>query len=222
MSSYRRRRDRSTGVAHIEKVRGQILAAAYQFVAEGGPPALTIAGVANRLHRRPSSICRYFRGLDELLDAVTVRAREELVELLQDEINGRTGREALEALLEAQRLYAQARPGLYEAAMRRPTAVTPAVERVSEAHAAVERAALQACGASVREASRLAWCLRAAVMGAISLEASDRCASAHELDEHFDRIVGLIEAVALQTVAPSARARPSQVQAPAAVGARQH
>lgn len=212
MSKHRRRRKGITAMTRTEQARARVLAAADQLVGERGLSALSLNALADALHKRPSSILRLFRDIEEILDEVTLRAQEELVELLQDAVAGRDGREALESLLDAQRLYAQARPGKYEAAVRKPTIVTPIVARLMEARAAVECAALQACGASAEEAAQLAWCLRAAVHGAISLEATDRISKPHEIDRNFDRFVSMIEAGARATwVMPS---RPSRLATP--------
>ena len=219
MSIHRRRRDRSAGESRVETVRARIIEAAAQIIGEGGPSALTIERLAALLHRRPTSIRRLFRDLDEILDVVTLQALQELVELLQDAVGGRDGRQALEALLEAQRLYARARPGMYEAALRRPSLVTAEVVRMEEAFIRVECAALEACGASARDAFRLAWCLRAAVQGAIDLEARDGVTTPHEIDLNFDRIVSLLETASRPTLAPSTRSSPTPAWRPVVYGA---
>jgi len=178
----------------------RILGVANEIVRQEGLAALTLAAIGRALHMRPETILRYVRDLDEVRDAVTACAQAELAELVEGAIGGRRGRPALEALFESQRLYAQAQPGMYQAALLRPASSRPESVREQDALTRAECAALRACGVTEAHAEALAWCCRAAAHGAICLEASDRRSRQQQIDENFDRLVGILDAAARSTV----------------------
>jgi AcrR family transcriptional regulator len=190
--------------APSEVIRERIAAAANEIVRQQGLSALTMMALGRALHMRPATLERFVRDIEEVADTVTVTAQAELIELIEAAIRGQAGPEVLKLLFEAQRLYAQAQPRMYQAAIRRPAYATVIEPCVSDALTRVECAALQACGAPRRDAERLAWCLRAAIHGAISLEASDRWTRQHQIDQNFGRLVSLLAAAAQSTAAGSA------------------
>jgi hypothetical protein len=165
---------------------------------------------------RPETIRRFVRDLDEVRDAVTAAAQAELVELMEGAIGDQRGREALEALLESQRLYAQAQPGLYEAALFRPLRPGGTDARHQDVLTRFECATLQACGATEARAVRMAWCFRAAVHGAICLEARDRQSRQRDIDENFECLLGILDAAARSTGEGAAPLRSHAVLEPLA------
>ncbi|THD55035.1 TetR-like C-terminal domain-containing protein [Phenylobacterium sp.] len=191
----RRRNSRDGG----DLLHERILGVAEEIVRQEGLAALTLAAIGRVLHMRPETILRYVRDLDEVCDSVTACAQSELAELVEGAIGGRRGRAALEALFESQRLYAQAQPGMYEAALLRPANSRPESVREQDALTRAECAALRACGVADPHAEALAWCCRAAAHGAICLEASDRRSRQQQIDENFDRLVSILDAAARST-----------------------
>ena len=183
----------------LDLVRERILSAAKEIVRGQGLSALTISAIGHAVHMRPVTIRRFVRDLDQVRDAVTATAQAELVELMEGAIGDRHGREALEALLESQRLYAQAQPGLYEAALFRPLRPGGTDARDQDVLTRFECATLQAYGATEAHAARLAWCFRAAVHGAICLEARDRQSRQRDIDENFECLLGILDAAARST-----------------------
>ncbi|HXA39371.1 MAG TPA: TetR-like C-terminal domain-containing protein [Phenylobacterium sp.] len=209
----RRRNSRPGG----DLLRERILGVATEIVRRDGLSALTLPAIGRVLHMRPETIQRFVRDLDEVRDVVTASAQAELAELVDGAIGGRRGRPALEALFESQRLYAQAQPGMYEAALLRPPGARGAGVSEQDALTRAECAALRACGVSEAHAEGLAWCCRAAVHGAISLEASDRRSRQQQIDENFDRLVSILDAAARSTAQGAAGPPPwvvSEARAP--------
>lgn len=204
----RRRWNKKAAPDRGEVMRERVLAAARGLVGQREMAALTCEALVGSLRIRPTSLYRLFGGLDQVRDALTVRALEELTEMLRSAVGGCAGREALQAYLDVQRLYAQAQPGMYEAATRRLTELTPAAEHALEAYADVELDALRAYGLGEGGAIQLCWCLRACVRGAIGLEASDRMTRPHEIDQHLDRLVSLLDGAA-RLAAPAIESRPA-------------
>jgi AcrR family transcriptional regulator len=178
----------------------RILGVAIEIVRQEGLAALTLAAIGRALHMRPETILRYVRDLDEIRDWAIICAQTELAELVEGAIGGRRGRPALEALFESQRLYAQAQPGMYEAALLRPAGSRPEGVREQDPLTRAECAVLRACGVTDAHAEALAWCCRAAVHGAICLEASDRRSRQQQIDENFDRLVSILDSAARSTV----------------------
>ena len=183
----------------LDLVRERILSVAKEIVRGQGLSALTIAAIGHAMHMRPETIRRFVRDLDQVRDAVTATAQAELVELMEGAIGDRCGRVALEALLESQRLYAQAQPGLYEAALVRPLRPGGMNAREQDVLTRFECATLRACGATEARAAQLAWCFRAAVHGAICLEARDRQSRQRDIDENFECLLGILDAAARST-----------------------
>jgi AcrR family transcriptional regulator len=209
-----RRRNSRDGA---ELLHERIFSVANSIVRQEGLAALTLAAIGRALHMRPETILRYVRDFDEIRDAVTVRAQTELAELVDGAIGGRRGRPALEGLFESLRLYAQAQPGMYEAALLRPANSRSESVREQDPLTRAECAALRACGVTDAQAEPLAWCCRAAVHGAICLEASDRRSRQQQIDEHFDHLVSILEAAARSAgrgAAGLALAEPAESWAP--------
>jgi AcrR family transcriptional regulator len=188
-----RRRNSRDGA---ELLRERLFSVANAIVRQEGLAGLTLASIGRALHMRPETILRHVRDFDEIRDAVTARAQTELAELVEGAIGGRRGRPALEGLFESLRLYAQAQPGMYEAALLRPAASRSEAVREQDPLTRAECAALRACGVADPHAEELAWCCRAAVHGAICLEASDRRSRQQQIDEHFDRLVSILDTAA--------------------------
>jgi AcrR family transcriptional regulator len=94
-----------------------MLAVAKGIVDAEGLDALTLARLASELSVKPPSLYNHFAGIDGLLDALTLSVLSELFERTRTALVGRAGRDALFALAEVQRAYAQEHPGLYGLAL---------------------------------------------------------------------------------------------------------
>jgi AcrR family transcriptional regulator len=189
-----RRRGARASWARI--VREQILDAAEELVRTGDLRALTCETLAESLGVRPTTLFKQFHDMDDIRDSLSLRAITQLNELLEASIRECAGRQALEALIGLQRLYAQDRPGMYAAAMRGQSSAAPELVAAFAAHREIEAAALCAYGLPSDAGVELAWCLRAAIRGAIELERADRQSRPYEVDACFERLVETFDAAA--------------------------
>ena len=175
-------------------VREMILDAAQALVENGDASALTPSALAEAVHMRPSSVQRHFETLDLVHDGLTERALAELGELVTSMVGERIGREALQAVVDCHRLYAQARPGMY-AASQQPFAVsTSKGDQVRAAYAEAERRALRGYGLTPTQEVNVQWLLRATIRGAIADETCGLPLGPRERDEAFDSLVSLLDA----------------------------
>jgi AcrR family transcriptional regulator len=203
-------RRRRVAPAEARQIRGRIVAMATRIVRRDGLAGLTFIALGRELHLRTVTIVRYGRDLDEIYDAVTVEAQGELIDLAAGAVGELRGRAALQALLEAHRVYALAQPHMYEAAMRRPAREASLTARpggrpagrYGDALAELEARALQSCGAAEAQAARLSWCVRAVLHGAVRLELRDKSSGQFEIDQNFERLLKLLESAARDAAAP--------------------
>ncbi len=80
---------------------------------------VTVSALARRLRVQPASLYAHVRGTDDLRTRISVRALEELGDALSMALAGRSGREAVQALVGAVRGYADAHPGRWAATQAR-------------------------------------------------------------------------------------------------------
>ncbi len=105
--------------------RAAILERAARLADRGGLDALTLAALAGELGIRPPSLYNHVASLEELRQALAVRALGELDAALGRAALGKAGAEAVVALGEAYRAYAHAHPGLYAAIAATGSSATP-------------------------------------------------------------------------------------------------
>jgi AcrR family transcriptional regulator len=96
--------------------RPDVIAAAAELADEVGFPELTMGLLAQRLGIRTPSLYKHVTDLADLRHGVAIQAMNEVGEELRDALQGRSGRDALVALLTTIRSYATAHPALYAAA----------------------------------------------------------------------------------------------------------
>ncbi|GAA2138966.1 TetR/AcrR family transcriptional regulator [Kitasatospora kazusensis] len=98
-----------------------VLAHALELIDDKGPEALTLAAVAGRAGVATPSLYKHVTGgLPELRRLVAIRVTEELAEALAEAVLGRSGDEAVEALLTAYVGYADRYPNRYAALPQAP------------------------------------------------------------------------------------------------------
>jgi hypothetical protein len=69
---------------------------------------------------RIPSLYKHVAGIDELRQLMSVRAKNEIADVLARATAGKSGSQALRAMLAAWRTWAKARPGRYAATIRAP------------------------------------------------------------------------------------------------------
>lgn len=148
-----------------------VVAAAADLADRDGFGAVTLSALARRLGVQTASLYSHVRDRSALLDGVHELALGELAELVAVAIGGRSGRQALAALADAQRDYAHRCPGRW-AALQRPAAASTVHSDGARRLATLTLAMLrgyQLPEAELVHATRL---LGATVNGFVTLEAN--------------------------------------------------
>ena len=177
--------------------RAKLAAAACEVVRRRGLAGLDVDALSGAARLRRPTIRRAFAQFDELLDDVTACAQRELVALIVDAVQGEIGDNAIDTLVQAHRLYAQAQPHMYEAAVRRSGRSSHAAREAEDLLLRTEAAAIRACGASAADCADVAWCVRAVVFGAVRLEGADRITRQSDLDRRFQRLAAVLTEAAV-------------------------
>lgn len=121
-----------------------VVAAAAELADEVGLPNVTMGAVADRLGVRPPSLYKHVASQADLQRRIAVLATTEVGDALRDALQGRAGRDALEAAARTLRAYVLEHPGRYAATVRLDPQgpddpLATAGERVLESLAAVLR-----------------------------------------------------------------------------------
>ena len=165
VSSPRRGRGRLDRAAILERAAG--------LVDRDGLDALTLTALAGELGIRPPSLYNHVASLEELRQALAVRALGELDAALGRAALGQAGTGAVVALGEAYRAYAHAHPGLYAAILAVGSSATPELDAARTALLDTVGAVLRGLGlvgkAEVVHAMRAFYSL---LYGFVSLEAA--------------------------------------------------
>lgn len=160
--------------------------AAAVLVDEIGVAQLSMSILAQRLGVKAPSLYKHVGGLPDLTRRVAVLATTELGDALRDAMQGRAGRDALEAAAYAVRRYVKHHPGRYAATVGiRPIDVDDplavALERTLESFAA----ALRGYALDPADEIHALRMLRSSLHGFASLEGSDGFQLGTDVDESF-------------------------------------
>src|SRR5512142_1960100 len=101
---------------------GEVVAAAAGLADEIGYAGLTMGLLAERLGVRTPSLYKHVGGLDDLQHKLATLAMTEVGDVIRDAVQGRSGADALAALLHAVRGYVTRHPGRYTATAAGETA----------------------------------------------------------------------------------------------------
>jgi hypothetical protein len=202
----RRRGRRRSEAERDESVQQRILLAAIGLTWRSGFAAVTCANLADSLHIRSHSLLKLIDSVDTVRDKVALLALQDLIDFTHAAVQDRTGRDAVRALVDAQRLFAQAQPGMYEASQSALSSTSTEAYPIIDALRTIESDVMKSYGASPRQSSELAWCMRAMVRGAINLEASDKRIRPDEVDQRFDQLIDILDSGAKLAAALCSRA----------------
>jgi AcrR family transcriptional regulator len=101
--------------------REAVIAQAALLVDEaGGVTAVSLTALAHTLNIRPPSLYNHIEGLEDLQAGLTLFAVRRLIANLRQASLGLVGQEAIMALADAYRRFAQTHPGLYPLTIRAP------------------------------------------------------------------------------------------------------
>jgi AcrR family transcriptional regulator len=154
-----------------------------------GLEALTLRGVADALGVRSPSLYVHVSGLEDLRNRIAVRGARELALELQAAAAGRAGPDALRAVAESYRAYAQRHPGAY-AALQHPRTDDDAFRHLVDVIRAVLRGYELGSEDDSLHAVRV---VRAALHGFVTLEATGGFGLPLDLDETFARLVATLD-----------------------------
>ncbi len=172
---------------------GQVVAAAAAVADAEGLAAVTLARVAAVLDVASPSLYSHVEGVAGLRRALALRAAAGLAAALSTAIEGRAGVDALRALAQAYRAFANQHPGQYAAIDRTPSqadddelfaalaAPVPAITSV-----------LTGLAVPASDAVPVIRTLRSALHGFVLLEASGGFGLTDDVDESFDVLVDTV------------------------------
>jgi AcrR family transcriptional regulator len=159
---------------------------------EVGLDALTLAALAGRLGVRQPSLYKHVDGSDALRRALSVRAKQELADVLARAAIGRSGDQAIAALAGAYRTWAQTHPGRYQSTVAAPAPGDADDEAASLAVVSVLLDILAGYGLTGDDAIHATRAVRAALHGFVSIEAAGGFGMPIDVDESFARLVASI------------------------------
>jgi AcrR family transcriptional regulator len=183
--------------------RERVIDAAVDVANERGLQALTLARVAELLGVRTPSLYNHVAGLDDVRQALTVRAVNVLGQRLQRAAVGRAGADALHAMADAYRRFVLQHPGLAGATVPTTEVDGPEVRRAGAEVLETLLAALSSYQLGERERIHAARAFRSAVHGFVVIEAAGGFGLPEDVDESFRWMVDLL-AAALDTAGTSA------------------
>ncbi|WP_141578516.1 TetR-like C-terminal domain-containing protein [Actinomadura sp. WMMA1423] len=169
-----------------------VVDAAVAVVDAEGPGALTLAAVAGRAGVATPSLYKHVRNLAELRHLVTARVLEELTGRLGEAALGRSGDDAVRALMYAYRSYVVENPGRYGAMEQEAAPPDGPVQAASERLLTVIFGALRGYALEGPELVHAARCLRSAVHGFAVLEAAGGFGLPEDLEASYELLVTMM------------------------------
>lgn len=153
-----------------------------------GLAALTMAAVAERTGVKGPSLYKHVAGLAELQVSVAERVLAEITDALTSAAVGRSGADAVAALMHSYRAYAVSFPHRYAAVPSDPLH-EPRLAAAAQRQLGVIVAVLRGSGIEGAEAIHVTRSLRAMVHGFAVIETSGGFGLAEDIDESFQRMV---------------------------------
>ncbi len=166
-----------------------VIQAAADLADAEGIEVVTLATLASRLGIRAPTLYHYVNGVDGLRRDIALLGKRELAHTLGQEVMGRSGSEAVEAMARAYRTFAHAHPGLYAASQR---ASAPQDTPLREAEAEVVDIVLRVLAVPEQErdeALHRVRLIRSILHGFVSLEMNGGFGLPQDVDETFRRLV---------------------------------
>ncbi|QKW38846.1 WHG domain-containing protein [Actinomadura sp. NAK00032] len=157
-------------------------------VDEQGNGALTLAAVAQRAGVATPSLYKHIAGLGELRTLLGVRVLEDMTEHFTRSVLGRSGDDAVTALMHAYRAYVKEHPARYAAVPLDPLH-DPALAEAGGKLIEVALGAFRAYDLSPSDAIHAVRRLRAVAHGFASLEAGGGFGLPEDLDHTYDQLI---------------------------------
>ncbi|MDJ1113122.1 TetR/AcrR family transcriptional regulator [Microbacterium dauci] len=156
-----------------------VIHAARDLVDAGGADALSMSALARRLGVRTASLYGHVRDLGALRGAVQALILDELADAVDTAIDARTGPAALEALADAQREYAFARPARWSL-IQQPVSPDERTTAAASRMASHLLDVVDAYGISAGQRVHAVRFVSGALAGSLALEAADAFAHRNE------------------------------------------
>lgn len=168
-----------------------VVDAALEIVDAEGAAALTLSAVAGAAGVATPSLYKHLRNLAELRELVTLRVLEELADRVSEAAMGRSGDDAVRAVMRAYRSYVVDHPGRYAAMEQAPTS-EPRLTAAADRLLGVVLAVLRGYDLDGPELIHAARCLRSAVHGFAVLEASAGFGRPESLEESYELLITMV------------------------------
>ncbi len=168
-----------------------VVDAALAVVDEQGVDALTLAAVAQHTGVAAPSLYKHVAGLGELRTLLAARALDDMADHFTKAVLGRSGDDAVIALLHAYRDYVRRHPARY-AAMPLDPLHDPALAEPGGRLLEVVLAAVRGYGLTGSDAIHAIRCLRAVAHGFSSLEAGGGFGLPEDLDQTYDHLIAAV------------------------------
>jgi AcrR family transcriptional regulator len=176
--------------------QSRVLEEAELLADEVGLQRLTLAALAGRLGVRQPSLYKHVDGMDGLQRGLTVRAKNDLANVLARAAIGRERGDAITAIAHAYRRWAHEHPGRYVAAQRAPAADD--AEDLAASREVVSVVTEVLAGYQLRDDDAIdaTRALRSALHGFVMLELGGGFGLPVSVDRSFERLVrGLVTAL---------------------------
>jgi AcrR family transcriptional regulator len=181
-----------------------VVAAAAGLADEAGYTELTMGRVAQRLGIRTPSLYKHVDDLADLRHRVATQAMTELGEAVRDALQGRSGLDALTAMLTAIRAYVTAHPGRYAATTGAQfTGPDDPLLTASSRLLGSIAAMLRGYGIDNTEMDHAIRTLRCTIHGYAALQADDGFQRNADPEETFDWMIRFLDR-GLRTMCPPA------------------
>jgi AcrR family transcriptional regulator len=181
-----------------------VVAAAAELADEAGYQQLSMGLVAQRLGIRTPSLYKHVDDLADLRHRLATQAVTELGDTVRDALQGRSGRDALTALLTAIRAYVTAHPGRYAATIGQQLTGQddPLVTATSRLLGSIA-AMLRGYGIGDDQMDHAIRTLRCTIHGYAALQAAEGFQWSADPDETFDWMIRFLDC-GLRTMCPPA------------------
>jgi AcrR family transcriptional regulator len=191
---------------------GDVVDTAARLADAEGIAAVNLTRVAKELGVRQPALYRHVDGIEALLRALALRAREMLSEAITEAAIGRSRDDAVAAVADAWRRFVSAHPGLYSVVYRAVGDEDPDLEAAADRILRVLALSLIGYSLSSEATIRAARSLRTTLHGFCLLEQDGGHPPPYSIDESFDRLVNLLIAgvrglAAAEVVAVDRKAR---------------
>lgn len=168
---------------------GKVVALVLEMIDAGEP--VTLAAVAARAGVAAPSLYKHIRGLEDLRDLIAIRVLDQMTAQFSAAIAGRSGDDAVRALLDAYRRFVAAHPGRYAAVPLDPLG-SPALASAGEALLRTCTAALRGYGLDADGTVHALRILRTVAHGFSQLEANGGFGLPQDTDETYRRLIELL------------------------------